>query len=420
MKILYLGSVIKTEDCTKYLGPSVAGNKMQIGILKGLQKILKTDLCVLTETPIASFPRENKFFVKSGRIVLTNEIDARKVPFINIFILKQISLIISSFIMICKWAIKNRREKKIIICFNAFPYVSIPVILSSKLFHAKRVCIFADPPINVVKRNYIGTIAKYLEDKSTVKNIKKFDGLVVLNKEAIKEYAPDSKYILVDGGFDIDDTPSNKPGGQWLSMKENDSIKVVFSGALIEYNGIQNLIKAIKLVDSDQLYLEIYGSGPLENYVKQLSEKDNRIRFMGNISNSKMLKIQQESGILINPRLINDNISLYTFPSKVIEYLLSGVPVITTRLNGLTRDYLDNVFVAEDDSAIELAKTIDFVIKQDKENLIKRTTVARDFIIKNKNWGAHCENIYAFLKEIMNDDREVAFNENYTKHKDSN
>ncbi|QRN85473.1 glycosyltransferase [Clostridia bacterium] len=397
MKVLYLGSVIKTEDCTKYLGPSVAGNKMQMGILKGLKKILVEDLYVLTETPIAAFPREKKSYIGSGSIRLTNDIDALKVPFINIFIIKQIYLIINAFVMICKWAKKNGNKKKVIICFNAFPYVAMPIILASKLFSIKTICIFADPPVDVVRRSLIGRVAKYIEDRSVVKNIKKFDGLIVLNEKSIEKYASNSKYILVDGGFDLDCTPKNQPGGQWLSIQENDMVKMVFSGALFEYNGIKNLIKAVRLVDSDRLCLEIYGSGPLEHYIEQASKEDNRVRFMGNVPNSEMIRIQQEAGILINPRHVKDPISLYTFPSKIIEYLLSGTPVITTKLNGLTKEYLDNVFVTLDETPAEIANTIDFVLKQDKDCLIQKATAAREFVIQNKNWNVWIDKIIEFI-----------------------
>ena len=109
---------------------------------------------------------------------------------------------------------------------------------------------------------------------------------------------------------------------------------------------------------------------------------------------------QQEVGILINPRLVNDPISLYTFPSKIIEYLLSGVPVITTKINGLTKGYLDNLFVVDGETPSEIAKTIDFVIKQDKDYLIQKTKNARLFIIQNKNWKIHCEKINEFLESL--------------------
>ena len=38
-------------------------------------------------------------------------------------------------------------------------------------------------------------------------------------------------------------------------------------------------------------------------------------------------------------RVVNDPIAQVTFPSKTFEYLLSGTPVLSTRLNGYTHEY---------------------------------------------------------------------------------
>jgi glycosyltransferase involved in cell wall biosynthesis len=272
--------------------------------------------------------------------------------------------------------------------------------MASKVFKVKTVCIFADPPIDTIKRSFVGKIAKHFEDTVTARNIKKFDGLIVLNKKSIEKYAPRAKYILIDGGFDLDDVTMKKPGGQWLNLKDNDVVEIVFSGALNEYNGIKNLIDAVKYIESKRFCLKIYGFGPLEEYIKAASERDNRIKFFGNIPNIEMLVVQQEAGILINPRPVNDAISLYTFPSKMIEYLLSGTPVISTALNGLTQDYLNNVFIIKNEDPQGIAEAIDYVLNQDKDYLIKKAKNAQRFVVSNKNWDIHCAQIKKFIEVI--------------------
>lgn len=398
MEILFLGSVVKPEDCTKYLGPSVAGNKMQLGIIKELKK-LHDNITVATEIPIASYPRERKIIIKASDIEVADDIQAKVVPFINIFLLKQISIIICAFLVLLKWSIRNKREKKVIITFNSFPYISIPTILTSKLFKIKMICIFADPPIDSVNRGLLGKIAQFFERKSTEKNIKDYDGIVALNKKAIEKYAPNTKFVLVDGGFDISDKPQNEPGGQWLEYSEGDIIDIVFSGGLYEYNGLKNLVEAFKSIENDNLRLNIYGEGPLKDFIKNATQTDCRIVYHGNVSNDKMLIIQQNAGVLINPRPTSDPISLYTFPSKMIEYMLSGTPVITTKLNGLTPDYLNNVFFIEDNSILEIEKGIKFVTELEKEQLINKAKEARTFIISNKTWEIQSKKIYQFIND---------------------
>lgn len=400
MKVLFLGSVIRTEDCIKYKGPSVAGNKMQIGLIKGLSNLFVGNLTVFTQVPIGAFPKEKKILMSRGKINLVNSIYAFKIPFVNIFIIKQLFLIINTLIMIASWSLTNNNEDKVIISFNAFPYISIPTLLAGKLFKLKTVCVFADPPIDVVKRGLLGNLAKLIEDRVTKKNIQKFDGLIVLNEKSIEKYAPNSRYILVDGGFDLADTPTNELGGQWLTAQKGELVTGVFSGALTEYNGIENLVEAMKFVKSRNFKVEFYGAGPLEEYVKEASKQDNRIILMGNVPNDEMIKRQQAAGVLINPRLVSEPVSMYTFPSKMIEYLLSGTPVATTKLNGLTNEYLENSFVFRDDTAKEMAKTIDYILQQDKKDLIKKAKMARNFIVENKNWDVHSKKIKDFIDYV--------------------
>lgn len=401
MRLLFLGSVIKTEDCTKHLGPSVAGNKMQLGVIKELFSFYNEKMNILTEYPVAAYPRGKVICVDNGIIELTKGINARKVPFLNFFILKQITLIVNAFFQICKWAIVSRNEPKAVLCFNAFPYVALPIQWAAKLFKFKTICILADPPIEVLNRGLSGRIAKRIEDALTKCSIKRFDGLVVLNEHVITEYAPGSSYILVDGGFDLDELKKVECGGQLETMGSGECFRVVYSGAIIEYNGIKQLLEAAKKVKNPRFRLDIYGDGPLVQYVKDSCKEDSKIRYMGNKPNSEMMEIQQNAALLVNPRLVDEPISKFTFPSKIIEYMLSGTPIITTKLNGLTDEYLKYMFVFEDELPESMAQTIDSVLSKDITDLTQKATLAREFVIKEKNWSVQSNKIIGFIEKIV-------------------
>jgi len=403
MRLLFLGSVMKTEDCTKHLGPSVAGNKMQMGIIKELFRFYNEKMSILTEYPVAAYPREKVIYMDDRIIELTKGITARRVPFLNFFILKQTTLIINAFFQICKWAIVNRNEPKVVLCFNAFPYVALPIQWAANLFKFKTICILADPPIEVLNRGFLGRIAKKIEDDSTRCSINKFDGLVVLNEHAALEYAPASKYIVVDGGFDLEDLEKVECGGQWKAMESDECFRVVYSGAIIEYNGIKNLLEVSKKINNTRFRLEIYGDGPLVQYVKDRCEDDPRISYMGNKPNVEIMQIQQKAALLVNPRHIDEPISKFTFPSKIIEYMLSGTPIITTKLNGLTDEYLNYMFVFEDEEPESMARTIDNILNKDKNELIQKATLAREFVIKEKNWKVQSNRIIVFVDKIVNE-----------------
>lgn len=375
---------------------------MQLGIIKGLFAFFSQKMSILTEFPVAAYPKERVIYIDGGIIDLTKEINARKVPFLNLFALKQVTLIVNAFIQVCKWVVADRGEPKVVLCFNAFPYVALPVLWAAKIFKFKTICILADLPIEVLERGFLGRIARRVEVASTKRSIRRFDGLVVLNEHAVVEYALGSNYIVIDGGFDLEDL---KYGDRSAPKGSGECLRVVYSGAIIEYNGIINLLEAAKKVKNNKFKLEIYGDGPLVQHVNDICKEDPRISYMGIRSNSEIMKIQQNAALLVNPRPVGEAVSKFTFPSKVIEYMLSGTPVITTKLNGLTDEYLRHMFVFEDETPERMAQAIDSILSRDKADLRQKAILAREFVIKEKNWPTQSKKIIRFIKRIV-DERE--------------
>ncbi|UJF26168.1 glycosyltransferase [Planococcus sp. 107-1] len=400
MKLLYLGNAIKNEECDKFAGPSIAGNKMQLGLIKALHKKLGKDLTVLTEYPIAAYPTEKKVFINNKSIEIAPNLRSKKVPFINIFLIKQITKILFATFMILNWCLKNRKEEKIIVCFNSYPDIATPILWISKIINIQTVCILADLPVNkVVKHKGLKFIARNYEERIAKKNIRKFDLLAVLNKNAIIEFAPNSDYVVLDGGFDISSVPTNRCGGQWLEKEDEKTkiLRVLYSGSLTEYNGIRNLIEAAKLVENKKFSLEIYGSGELSKFVEAESKKNENINFYGKVSSEEIVKLQQNASLLVSPLLPEDSVAKVAFPSKIVEYLLSGTPVVSTKVSGLNEDYLQNLYTFNDTNPQTFANTIDEILIEEKEVLISKAVKAREFIIKEKNWDKQVKKVFLKL-----------------------
>ena len=133
---------------------------------------------------------------------------------------------------------------------------------------------------------------------------------------------------------------------------------MLFCGALTEYNGILNLIDAMEYLHDEDIVLDIYGGGYLEDRVTEASKKNPKIRYHGRVSNQEVMQKQREAWLLINPSIVDAPIDQVTFTSKTFEYLLSGTPVLSTRLNGYGEEYEDHMYWIEDLSANALANTI--------------------------------------------------------------
>lgn len=389
MKVLFLGYAVNPDVATKLSGVSIAGNKMQVNVLRELNRYDDIELTSVTVFPVAAFPREKKLYFKEEIIEVVDGIKSVRVPFLNLPFIKQL------------WQTSNvkRVAKKIadkdtiVFTFNLFPQIGLPMMWLKKKFGCKTYCLLADLPIddNPNSKNYLRNFFRKIFDKKTVDAIKQCDNFVVLNKHAMEEYAPDKTYIVVEGGVD-EERLSNIP---IPAVKHRKNI--IYSGALTEYSGILELIEAMKYINDDEAVLEIYGAGYLKDKIIELAEQTTNVKYCGKVSNTEMLKIQQQAYLLVNPRPVDDMISKVTFPSKMFEYMLSGTPVLSTRINGLGEEYLKHIFSVEDNSAQNLAKGINEVLLEDTDVLLEKAKDAANFIAKEKNWKKQCEKIYGFL-----------------------
>lgn len=393
MKILYLGAVTNRDMIEKLSGGSVAGNKMQLNLLENLVQYSDVKIDILSNLSIAAFPKDKKVYVKKDNIELSDGLSATQIPFINFPIIKQVWQTISIYNE--AKAILSKDKDYIIFTFCLFPQQGLPLLLLKKRYGCKVVSLLADLPIDEdYGRKGVSKILRKIFDKLTRVAILACDNLIVLNKEVINQYAPNANYIVIDGGIDLKEYEIN------VYTKKSRTKNIVYSGALFEYNGIINLINAMNFVKDDTIELHIYGNGLLEQYVREKAKELPNVKYFGKISNEEMRKKQRDAWLLINPRSVDDPISKVTFPSKIFEYMLSGTPVLTTKLNGFTEDYFDKMFFMENNEIETIAKHIDEIALMPDVKLMKIANKSRDFVIANKSWKKQTKLIYEFIKRV--------------------
>lgn len=389
MNILFLNYVVNKEKAETLSGVSIAGNKMQMNILKNLVSNKEINVKSITLYPIASYPNDKKIYIKTKEISIIEEITSIRIGFLNLKLIKQVWQTLSVY----NQAKKLINDDTIILSFNAFPQIGIPLMLLKKKFNSKIVSILADLPIDdKVGRKGISLLARKYFDKLTRKSILSCDKLIVLNKHAIELFAPETRYIVVEGGIDIGEL---RPVPEKNYMTKN----IVYSGALTQYSGVVNLIESMKSIEDKDVFLDIYGSGQMEGYVNECANKMNNVFFHGRVDNHTMMKKQSEAFLLVNPRPVNDPIAMVTFPSKIFEYMISGTPVLTTKLNGFSEDYLDKMFFVDNNKPHTLANALIEIINLPEDELRKKASLSREFIVENKTWVKQCEKIYNFLME---------------------
>lgn len=181
--------------------------------------------------------------------------------------------------------------------------------------------------------------------------------------------------------------------------KQNSPKVVLYSGGMQKKYGIPTLLDAIKLVENKDVEFRFYGTGDAAEMVKTQAEVDSRIKYIESLETHKLHDEQQKSTILINPRQNNEEYTKYSFPSKNLEYLLSGRPVVAYMLDGAPDEYKDYLVIPEDNSVESLAKVLNRILGMSDEEQSKIGQRARDFVLNNKNYIVQTRKIVELIEK---------------------
>ena len=100
---------------------------------------------------------------------------------------------------------------------------------------------------------------------------------------------------------------------------------------------------------------------------------------------------------MLNIRNDEDIYTKYSFPSKMVEYLLSGTPLLTTKLSGIPDEYYDYCYVTTTRDTQIIAEQIDEILHD--KSIAALGGKAKRYVEEHKNSSAQAARITYFLKE---------------------
>ena len=155
------------------------------------------------------------------------------------------------------------------------------------------------------------------------------------------------------------------------------------------------MIEAFEMIDDPEASLHICGGGELKPYVEEMCQKDSRIHYYGVVPAEKANEILQNADVLVNPRQNDDEYTKYSFPSKNIEYLMTGNAVVAYMLDGLPEIYRTFFNEPETNETVALAKAIKNAMRSDNTYAEK----ALLYLAKARSSEAVAKNIIEMIIE---------------------
>lgn len=393
---LEMEEVFKTDKF-----PSVQTHKFNWNLIKAMESCNKFKFTYISARPISDYPNYPKKQIhgkKWTEYLFDKELTFREIPFINSSILKVITRFLSGMFYSFVDFHKEKNKKGVIVYSVHIPFMAIGYVMS-RLYKIDYITIWTDPPAvsnsreSLIKsklRNFELLISKFLMKKSTK--------TIALTKHLAEDFAPLKPYLVIEGIIDKSDANT-------LNRENNDDIiKIVYTGSLEKRYGIKNIVEGFNLIEEKNIKLEIYGRGDYEDELKNMCLKNKNIKYRGFVQADKILEIQRNATFLINARCADDDYVKYSFPSKTLEYMLSGSPLITTMLPGIPKEYKDYFIILEDNNPETIKQTILKSTNLDKEERISIGLKAIKFA-KSKSYEKQGEKIIHFLNEGKGEDK---------------
>jgi len=300
---------------------------------------------------------------------------------INWPILKSITILINSFFQLSFLILSCWRKEKIILCDILYLPLLISVFITSKIFKVKSIAIVTDLP------GFISDIQNRSNPIKTICNkvfnyiLPKFNAYVLLTEKMNEVVNSRNKpYLIMEGLVDY----SMKASKNSLNNKNNERI-LLYAGGLHERDGLKKLIEAFLQLEGVNLRFHIYGSGEMEKEMPYYMNLDRRIVYQGIFPNKVIIEKEMEATLLVNPRPSNEEFTKYSFPSKNMEYMVSGTPIVTTPLPGMPIEYYDYVYLFDDETVHGFLNTLRYLFSLNEEKLHKKGKQAKKFVLKNKN-----------------------------------
>ncbi len=350
-------------------------------------RLLIEGLAAHTEVDVVAAPPVNRTVLQSAFVALPEETEGgaryHYIPAVRNPVLKLVCVAVGTFVKTLRYA---RKDSAVIVdCLNRT--TAFFALLAAKAKGCRCVGIITDLPDMLGGSGFFLKMGNYVIRHCTD---------YVLLTEAMNGYIrnPGKPYVVLEGHSDIS-MRDRLPGLE----KKTSPRSVFYAGGVSRQYGLADLTEGFRMANIPNARLEIYGPG---DYVKQLQEiarEDDRIFYGGMLLNAEIVEREQQATLLVNPRPTHEEFVKYSFPSKTMEYMASGTPVLTTRLPGMPKEYYPYVSFIEEETPEGIASALREVLSASDEALFEKGMAARAFVLDGRNNVVQAEKLLDMLKK---------------------
>ena len=211
-------------------------------------------------------------------------------------------------------------------------------------------------------------------------------------KNFIDKIGFDKNIFVINNGVNIEQ--HNKV------VLENNIIQLLVVSRLVSQKNIDSIIKAVKVMQNENIILNIVGDGSEINNLKLLVKKyelDKKINFIGKIENTKLNEYLNNADIFIQAS------NYEGLPHSILEAMNFEIPILSTDVGGCSvllnkgeRGYIIPMPVSE----VEISEGIRTIINN-KDEARSKVKLAKNYLNQEHNFNTNADIYHEKIKEVV-------------------
>lgn len=390
MKILFLGLFYDEEGLKQSYKDmkgvvQMAPHRFQTLLLQGLEEN-GAEVQAVHVMPSGSFPfHHKKLFIKDKRWGKENY----RIGYVNLPVFKQLTQEKKAY-RAMKKALLSANPPDVIICYYLhMPFLKALNRIKKQFPQVKIVSLMTEAVpgrgdiVDTAKRKKLG-------DKM-VSACQKFDGFCLITKHLVEPMeVGDRPYFVLEGLAD-EKLPKALPA-------VDEGKNFLYTGSVHQTFNLDILVEAFSYLPEATLWL--CGKMQAGDEMRARIEATPNVRYLGYLPFEQVQEYRDGCRYLINPRMPTGTYTKYTFPSKTMEYLVSGKPMVGYLLEGIGEEYYPYINALTGREAKEIAEDLRDIMKKEYAELQNKADEAREFLLREKTGESQAKKMMEFLQKL--------------------
>lgn len=360
--------------------------------IEGLGKNKECNVTVLSALPVSS-STVKRYTFKYRKEITNDGVVYHYLPFFNGKFSRYISLMISSWLFAKRWCQQNCGKEAVVIIDPLIPVIAIPSRKIAQNNGIKVAAVVTDLPtlstnMKERKESFFKQICMMLYQTISDLDIHGYDFYIPLTESINNKVNIRNKpYCVVEGFADSGDHRISE-------IHEN---YIMYAGGVYVKYGVKALVEAFIQLNMKDIELYIFGEGTYVEELIKISEQNKNIKYMGCVSPEEVVEYEKRALLLVNPRPTDEDFAKFSFPSKIMEYLLSGTAVVSTKLLGIPDEYWNYMYKFDGFTPNDIKKKLLEILSQPYENIARKGLEGHFFAMQKKNNIVMANKIHQFL-----------------------